>query len=76
MMEAMSVEEISSVIAHELGHLSRKHNRVTFWFFKLWQLWDHLVDPHSNSQGKTDQSIYSKDSLTGTARVFRPEPWF
>ncbi|MHC4213957.1 MAG: M48 family metallopeptidase [Planctomycetota bacterium] len=54
MIEAMSIEEIRSVIAHELGHLSRKHNRVTFWFFKLWQMWDHVIDPHGDLQGKAE----------------------
>jgi Zn-dependent protease with chaperone function len=60
MMEALSLEEIRSVIAHELGHLSRRHNRLSFWFFKLWQLWDHLADTSGKSAGKADQSILFK----------------
>lgn len=58
MMESLSVEEIRSVIAHELGHLSRKHNRLNFWLYRLSRIWAKLVNIDSKqSGGRPNQSI-------------------
>jgi Zn-dependent protease with chaperone function len=41
-MQAMSPEEFQSVLAHELGHVSRQHGRFTVWIYRIRATWVRL----------------------------------
>ncbi len=41
-MQAMSPEEFQSVLAHELGHLSRQHGRLAVWIYRIRATWKRL----------------------------------
>lgn len=38
-MQALSPEELESVIAHELGHISRRHGRFAAWIYRVCNSW-------------------------------------
>ena len=51
-MQALSAEELESVIAHELGHISRRHGRFASWIYRLrvgWGRFAHELDEHGVS---------------------------
>jgi Zn-dependent protease with chaperone function len=43
LLQALSPEELRSVIAHEIGHLSREHNGITRWLYRVRITWLNLV---------------------------------
>lgn len=44
LLEALSLPEFRSVIAHELGHLSRHQARFRNWIYRSRQMWFHLSE--------------------------------
>jgi Zn-dependent protease with chaperone function len=42
-MQATSPEEFRAVVAHELGHLSRNHGRVSSWIYRIHATWYALL---------------------------------
>src|SRR3954454_6170510 len=42
-MEALSPEEFSSVIAHELGHIGGGHGRFSAWIYRLRSTWARVM---------------------------------
>ncbi len=42
-MQALGPNEFRSVIAHELGHLSRKHGRFGTWLYRVNAMWTQLL---------------------------------
>jgi Zn-dependent protease with chaperone function len=42
LMKGLTVEQFKSVLAHELGHLSRGHARVGNWIYRLRLIWARL----------------------------------
>lgn len=43
LMQALDEEEFRSVVAHELGHLSKSHGRFSAWIYHLRLTWARLV---------------------------------
>jgi Zn-dependent protease with chaperone function len=43
LMMSMSPEQVSSVIAHELGHLSGKHSRFSGWIYRVRLSWHRIM---------------------------------
>ena len=43
-MQSLSPEELRSVLAHELGHISRSHGRFGVWIYRLRNSWGRLLD--------------------------------
>jgi Zn-dependent protease with chaperone function len=41
-MQALSADEFRAVVAHELGHMSRQHGRVTAWIYRIHMTWMQL----------------------------------
>ena len=54
LMQALSVEEFRSVVAHEFGHLSGQHGKFGAWIYRLRAGWDRLLSAldQSNHWGK------------------------
>ena len=44
LMQVMSPEELSSVIAHEFGHFGGGHGRFAGWIYRVRQSWFRLLD--------------------------------
>ncbi|HEX9944129.1 MAG TPA: M48 family metalloprotease [Thermoanaerobaculia bacterium] len=44
LMQALSPAGFRSVIAHELGHLSRAHGRFGGWIYRVRQTWQQLLE--------------------------------
>lgn len=42
-MEALSAAQYRSVLAHEIGHLSRSHSRFAGWIYHVRQTWDQML---------------------------------
>jgi Zn-dependent protease with chaperone function len=42
LMKSLTIEQFKSVLAHELGHLSRGHARSGNWIYRLWLIWQRL----------------------------------
>ncbi|MGO8976922.1 MAG: M48 family metalloprotease [Steroidobacteraceae bacterium] len=42
LMKALTVEQFKSVLAHELGHLSRGHARAANWIYRMRVIWARL----------------------------------
>jgi Zn-dependent protease with chaperone function len=44
LMQALTVEQFSAVLAHELGHLARGHGRVSNWIYRQRLRWSRLLE--------------------------------
>ena len=42
-LQALSPEEFRALLAHELGHLSRQHGRLTAWIYRIRGTWRRLT---------------------------------
>ena len=43
LLNGLSSEEFSAVIAHELGHLSGNHSRFAGWVYRVRQTWEQIL---------------------------------
>ena len=43
LMEALPLPEFRAVLAHELGHLSREHGRLSAWIYRMRMTWTQLT---------------------------------
>ena len=43
LFQALSIEQLTAVLAHEYGHLSGAHGRWGAWIYRLRQTWDRLI---------------------------------
>jgi Zn-dependent protease with chaperone function len=43
LFQALSVEQLTAVLAHEYGHLSGSHGRWGSWIYRLRQTWNRLI---------------------------------
>jgi Zn-dependent protease with chaperone function len=50
LMQALSAQELESVIAHEFGHLSGAHGRFGAWIYRLRAGWTRLLDALTHEQ--------------------------
>ncbi len=50
LMKSLTIEQFQSVLAHELGHLSRGHARTGNWIYRLRLIWQRLDAAFSKTQ--------------------------
>ncbi len=50
LLQGLSPDELRSVIAHEIGHLSKEHNGITRWLYRIRLTWLNLVSSASNQR--------------------------
>lgn len=52
LMKALSAEQFKAVIAHEIGHISRKHGKFSKWAYQMRESWGRLIDSQELSEHK------------------------
>ena len=50
LLQALLPEELRAVLAHELGHISRRHGRTSAWIYRLRETWEAVLT-HLESAG-------------------------
>lgn len=50
LMQGLLPEELRAVLAHELGHISRRHGRTSAWVYRLRETWEAVLT-HFESTG-------------------------
>jgi Zn-dependent protease with chaperone function len=43
LLQSLTVEQLRSTIAHELGHLSGNHNRFSGWVYRVRRTWEQIA---------------------------------
>ncbi len=44
LMQALSPEQFEAVVAHEFGHISRRHGRFSAWIYRLHETWGRFLE--------------------------------
>jgi Zn-dependent protease with chaperone function len=52
LMKSLTVEQFKAVLAHEFGHLSRGHGRMSNWIYRQRLRWSRLIDSLETAQSK------------------------
>ena len=55
LLHALSPDEVRAVIAHEFGHLSRKHGAASGWIYRVRQTWIQVL---VNMQGRRNGAAF------------------
>jgi Zn-dependent protease with chaperone function len=60
MLQALTLEQVRGVLAHELGHLSGNHSKFGGWIYRMRKTWYQLYDRIHNSdhQGASIRSLF------------------
>ena len=59
LMHALSPAEFRAVLAHELGHLSGNHGRITGWIYRIRLTWMRLLE-RLEAENRWGSSIFTK----------------
>lgn len=54
LMQALSVDEFKAVLAHEFGHLSKGHGRLSHWIYRQRLRWQRILYALEDSQSAAD----------------------
>ena len=57
LLDALSPEEMRSVLAHEFAHLSRAHGRVSHWLYRLRRSWQRVFEQMSRPHNRNEASL-------------------
>ncbi|QQS42551.1 MAG: M48 family metalloprotease [Acidobacteriota bacterium] len=60
LMEALSVENFRAVLAHEMGHISRRHGRYAGWIYQLRATWAHFLEEQEINGSSSIEFLYSR----------------
>ena len=41
---SLTADELRAVLAHEFGHVSRKHGRLVVWIFRVRETWEQMLE--------------------------------
>ena len=44
LMQAVSVDQFRAILAHETGHISRRHGRFATWIYRVQETWGRFLD--------------------------------
>ena len=59
LMQAISPAQFEAVVAHEFGHISRRHGRFSAWIYRLHETWDVFLKSQEQHEHKFS-FLYSK----------------
>ncbi|REJ79060.1 MAG: hypothetical protein DWQ47_06360 [Acidobacteria bacterium] len=60
LMEALSVEHFRAVLAHEMGHISRRHGRYSGWIYQLRATWAHFLEEQEINGSSSIAFLYTR----------------
>ncbi|MBD2457184.1 M48 family metalloprotease [Nostoc sp. FACHB-87] len=63
LMQALTLEELRAVIAHEFGHLSGKHSRFAGWIYRIRYIWLQLLQQLYKQQQQPQSGVAIIDFL-------------
>ncbi|HVF85292.1 MAG TPA: M48 family metallopeptidase [Abditibacteriaceae bacterium] len=49
LMQALPPDQLRSVVAHELGHLSQNHAKFSGWIYRVYQTWEQIGENFSRN---------------------------
>jgi Zn-dependent protease with chaperone function len=52
LMQAISPAQFEAVVAHEFGHISRRHGRFSAWIYRLHETWDVFLKSQEQHEHK------------------------
>ncbi len=52
LMQAISPEQFEAVVAHEFGHISRRHGRFSAWIYRLHETWERFLQSQEQHEHK------------------------
>ena len=52
LMQAISPEQFEAVVAHEFGHISRRHSKYAAWIYRLHETWQRFLDSQEQQEHK------------------------
>lgn len=58
LMQALSPDQFRAVIAHELGHFSKKHGKGASWIYQLRETWGRFLEQQQNSENGSMSFLY------------------
>lgn len=58
LLQAVSPEEWQAILAHEMGHLSRRHGRFGAWLYRARATWARLLEALEASQSKLGKALF------------------
>lgn len=59
LMQAVSTKQFEAIIAHELGHISKKHNSYATWIYRLHETWGRFLQSQE-AEGHKLSFLYEK----------------
>ena len=59
LMESVSPEQFRAVLAHEMGHISKKHGSDATWIYQLRETWRNFLENQEQSEEGTMDFLYS-----------------
>lgn len=62
LMEALSPEEFTAVLAHEFGHIGRGRGRMDQWLYRTFRTWERIAEHSSQGQdvgGKAMRAVHN-----------------
>lgn len=59
LMQAISPEQFRAVLAHEMGHISKKHGSDSAWIYQLRETWARLLENQEAAGGRVS-FLYTK----------------
>src|SRR5262249_46050555 len=57
LMEALSKDELTAVLAHEFAHLSKQHGRSSQWTYRLRRSWEKIFENLSRPRVQGEVSL-------------------
>lgn len=73
LLAALDTAAAQAVIAHELGHFSRRHGRLGHWLYRTRQSWAALSQRSEGSGQAADSSAWERAAAGFASRFL---PWF
>jgi Zn-dependent protease with chaperone function len=58
LMQAVSAEEWQAILAHEMGHLSRRHGRFGAWLYRARATWARLLETLEASESHLGGALF------------------
>jgi Zn-dependent protease with chaperone function len=58
LLQAVSAEEWQAILAHEMGHLSRRHGRFGAWLYRARATWVRLLEALQSGDGYIGKAVF------------------